>query len=164
MGIGEHPNFNYANQNGHNFFQSRRTLGNTTKSSLNRFSDPSGMLATGKKYVAFSIITDGTDPIDYDKDYFSSESDAQAYLDVMKSEDFHNKRIGVVCPITDEPEVETKIINQINTGNPNKEGGHEGALPGSTGNRDSSGPNYVERVLLLQKLYSLGLSEDILTP
>ncbi len=142
--VGE-PEFEYANNNASAFFQARKSLGNTTKATVNRFNDPSGLKALGKNFIGYSMVVDKDgNIIDYDKDTFVSESDADLWLNVMKQSDFHTKRQGLVIPVEDEAEVETGIINRINSGNPDESSEHEGSLPDSYGNKDYSGPYWTE--------------------
>lgn len=159
MKILDETAYEYSNQNGSNFFQSRRTLGNTVKAKFNRFDDPSGLRALGKKYTAYSIIVDNdNNVIDYDKENFVDESDASAWLQVMKQSDFHTMRQGLIVDIEDQPTVEEQLINNINSGTPDESSEHEGALPDSWGNKDYSGPYWTESSSdkyhsLLMKLY-----------
>ena len=152
MGISQEPNFAYGSANSGKFFAGQQSLGNITQSNIGPFDDPEGLRATGKNFVAYSVLMDNGDIIDYDKDFFTSEPEANSWLDMAKQSDFHYKRMGIVVPVESQSKVETQLINKINTGDTDKGSEHEGSLPKSDGQTDNESPHWGENSSYLQKL------------
>lgn len=119
------PNFAYASNNVQ--YDKDGALDDQNQAHLGRFADPEGMRAEGKNYVAFSLILDHGSVVDYDSDYFPDEESARNYLSILKNNG--EERKGAIFPVEQESEIETKIINVINTGNTNTYGKADGALP-----------------------------------
>ena len=138
----EDPNFAYSANNLN--YDKPAQLGTETQSHLGRFPDSDGEKVVGNNYIAFSILIQDGGYVDYDSDLFSNESSAKIYLDSLNS---NHDRKSILVPVAKRKEVETKIINQINTGTMNRDNEHPGALPKSADSPNGT-PYYTESKLL----------------
>lgn len=94
----------------------------------------------GQNYVAFIITMQDGFPVDFETENFSTENDANGYVETLKSEatTANNPQTfeGFVVPKKEEGKVERELIDKINGREPSTP---EKALPKSSGEMDTGG-------------------------